>query len=399
MKQVVWMIGLIWSLLPIPVIAAEPERSMRSASSPSASSPSASQPALQLVPWQPQTTPLLGQDDRLWQAPSDRVALLAAIDHSLDYLQTPNAAAAYQKLNLPGISRDRVERSLRRFRQLVIQAQSAEQLQAAIMQEFDLYQSIGSDGAGSVHFTGYFEPVHLASRVPTPEFQYPLYRLPSDFQQWPTPHPTRAELEGVDGLQGSTGRLNGLEIAWLRDRLDAYLVQVQGSARLRLLDGSTLSIGYAGRTDYPYVSIGRELVNAGKIAAEELTLNAVQSYFQAHPAELDRYLPRNNRFIFFKETHGAPAIGTLRVPVTAGRSIATDRSLMPPGALGLIYAQLPDANGRSNLVNRYVLDQDTGGAIRGAGRVDLFVGTGDRAATQAGLINHDGQLYYLLLKP
>jgi membrane-bound lytic murein transglycosylase A len=188
----------------------------------------------------------------------------------------------------------------------------------------------------------------------------------------------------------------------LRDRLEAYLVQVQGSARLQLTDGTVMSIGYAGRTDYPYVSIGRELVNAGKIPEPELTLAAVTAYFQQNPAELDQYLPRNNRFVFFKDTTGAPATGTLRVPVTAGRSIATDKSLMPPAALALIQTQLPDAEGQANStltpVNRYVLDQDTGGAIRGAGRVDLFVGTGAAAGEQAGRINTTGQLYYLLLK-
>lgn len=400
MKSIACLIG--WALILLPTTAASAERSDPASVPPTASAPPSVLPTqtsvLQRVPWPLQDMPLLGQDDRLWQQPSDRADLLSAIDYSLEYLKTAAATEAYPKLNLPSISRDRVERSLRRFRQLVVQAESAADLQVTVRQEFDLYRSVGSDGMGAVHFTGYFEPVHFASRVRTAEFRYPLYRLPPDFRQWQTPHPTRAELEGVDGLQGSASRLNGLEIAWLRDRLDAFLVQVQGSARLRLPDGSTMSIGYAGRTDYPYVSIGRELVNAGKIAAADLTLDAVQSYFQTHPDELDRYLPRNNRFVFFKETHGSPAIGTLRVPVTAGRSIATDRSLMPPGALALIYAELPDPSGRTNLVNRYVLDQDTGGAIRGAGRVDLFIGTGNSAQDQAGLINHDGSLYYLLLR-
>ncbi len=237
-------------------------------------------------------------------------------------------------------------------------------------------ESVGSDGNGTVGFTGYFEPIHTASRIPTSEFRYPLYRLPPNFKQWTTPHPTRAELEGIDGRQGTAGQLRGLEIAWLRDRLEAYLVQVQGSARLQLTDGSTLSVGYAGRTDYPYVSIGRELVNAGKIADADLTLDAVIEYFRQHPEALDLYLPRNNRFIFFKETTGLPATGSLRVPVTAERSIATDKTLLPPGALAIIQTQLPQVDQQGNVtaafVSRYVLDQDTGGAIRGAGRVDLF---------------------------
>jgi membrane-bound lytic murein transglycosylase A len=196
--------------------------------------------------------------------------------------------------------------------------------------------------------------------------------------------------------------LRGLELVWLRDRLEAYLVQVQGSARLRLTDGTMMSIGYAGRTDYPYVSIGRELVNDGKFREDELTLPMVIEHFRANPAELNTYLPRNDRFVFFRETRGTPATGSLGVPVTPERSIATDKSLMPPGALALIQTQIPypDADGTltSRLVNRYVLDQDTGGAIRGAGRVDIFMGTGELAGDRAGLINTPGELYYLLLK-
>lgn len=348
---------------------------------------------------QPATAPTLAPDSEaaLWSQAGDRQALLTAINHSLSYLQTEAAIKAYQTYALPDFSRERVQQSLERFRQLLLTSPTPAAFQAALLREFDFYQSVGLDGAGRVHFTGYFEPVYAASRRPTAEYRYPLYALPPDLSSWPTPQPTRLQLEGADGRQGGAGRLNGLEIAWLRDRLEAYLVQVQGSARLRLTDGRLLSVGYAGRTDYPYVSLGRELVEAGKIPEAELTLAAVLQYFQAHPAELNQYLPRNNRFVFFKETHGAPAIGSLSQPVTAGRSIATDKSLMPPGALALIQADLPNAP--SQPTSRFVLDQDTGGAIRGAGRVDLFTGTGAAAGDQAGLINTDGQLYYLLLKP
>jgi membrane-bound lytic murein transglycosylase A len=163
-----------------------------------------------------------------------------------------------------------------------------------------------------------------------------------------------------------------------------------------------MTIGYAGNTDYPYVGIGRELVKAGKIKPEELTLPAVVQYFKDHPDELDVYLPKNQRFVFFQPTGGSPATGSLGVPVLPERSIATDKSLFPPGALAVIQTQIPvqTAPGKleSQLVTRYVLDQDTGGAIKGAGRVDIFMGTGTLAGDRAGLINAPGQLYYLLLK-
>ena len=339
-------------------------------------------------------------DDSLAEQ-DQRRTLLAAIAQSLNYLQTPAAAEAYREYAVPGITRDRVQRSLERFRQLVLEYPDPVNLEAAVLREFDFYQAIGHDGAGTVDFTGYFEPTYRASRVSTAEYQYPLYRLPSNLAQW-APHPTRIQLEGADGLQGSTGLLSGLELVWLSDRLEAFLVQVQGSARLQLTDGSTMTVGYAGRTEYPYTSLGRELVNDGKFALEELSLPVLIQYFEQNPADLSQYIPRNNRFVFFQETRGSAAIGSLGVPVTAERSIATDKSLMPPGALALIQTEIPYANPAGELeprlVSRYVLDQDTGGAIRGAGRVDIFMGTGERAGDRAGLINTTGQLYYLLLK-
>ena len=163
-----------------------------------------------------------------------------------------------------------------------------------------------------------------------------------------------------------------------------------------------MSVGYAGRTEYPYTSIGRQLVDAGKFSLEELTLPLLLDYFKANPDELDLYLPRNQRFIFCEETDGRPATGSLGVPVTPLRSIATDKSIMPPGAIALIYAPLPmrDSAGAwtTSPTSRYVLDQDTGSAIRGAGRVDVFMGTGTEAGEQAGLLNAEGEMYYLLLK-
>ena len=332
----------------------------------------------------------------------DRQALLAAIDNSLAYLRTPGAVSDYKNYPVEGVTYRRMRRSLYRFRTLVTLSQSAEALQQAIAQEFDIYQSIGQDGEGTVAFTGYFEPTYTASRTPNETYRYPIYKSPKDLDQWTEPYPTRLELEGADGLQASQGPLAGLELAWLPERLEAFLIQVQGSARLEMTDGSTLSVGYDGRTDYPYTSIGRALIDDGIIPEDELTLPVLMEYFEQNPDALDSYLPRNNRFVFFRETNGAPATGSLGFPVTAGRSIATDKSIMPPGAIALINLPLPQRNQNGELTvtetSRLVLDQDTGGAIKGAGRVDLFVGTGTEAGEVAGLINDTGTLYYLLLK-
>ena len=346
---------------------------------------------------------ILGLDGQIWGEagqPGDKRSLLTAIDYSLAYLQSPKAAAAYQKYAIAGITRDRVRLSLQRFRQLVVSSNSPAQLQASVKREFVFYQAAGKDGKGTVGFTGYFEPIYRASREPTAEYRYPLYRLPPNLASWPKPHPTRLQLEGADGL-GAT-QLRGLELVWLRDRFQAFLVHVQGSARLQLTDGNVMTVGYASKTDRPYTGVGRELVKDGKFTLEELTLIRLTQYFKQFPQDMNKYLPRNESFVFFRETNGAPATGSLGVPVTPERSIATDKSLMPHGALALINTRIPYQNQAGKLeqvdVSRYVLDQDTGGAIKGPGRVDIFMGTGDLAGDRAGLINATGELYYLILK-
>ncbi|NJM70689.1 MAG: murein transglycosylase [Scytonema sp. RU_4_4] len=345
-------------------------------------------------------------DNQLWGEngqPPDKKALLTSVDRSLQYLFSRNATAAYQQYPVVGITQAHVIKSLQRFRELVLKSKSAAELNAAIAREFVFYQSVGRDNKGSVLFTAYYEPVYAASRVPTAEYRYPAYRKPPDIASWQQPHPTRLELEGADGLQASIGRLRGLELFWFRDRLEPYLAQIQGSAKLQLLDGTQTTIGYAGNTAYNYKSIGRELANDGKLPLEGLTMPKILNYFQKYPQELNVYIPRDPSFVFFQENHGAPAQGSIKVPLTAERSIATDKSLMPPGALALIRAPFPFINHLTGqmehrTVSRYVLDQDTGGAIKSAGRVDYFLGSGKVAGDRAGVTVSYGQLYYLLLK-
>ncbi len=360
----------------------------------------------------------LGVDDGLWDntteseggnnltnnqklTTNNKQALLTSIDYSLRYLETEAATTAYQNYPIPGITRDRVFRSLVRFRQLLLSSRSPAELEAAVKREFTFYQSVGKDKEGTVLFTAYYEPLYPASRVQTSEYRYPLYRRPPNLSSWSKPHPNRRELEGEDGLQGSKGKLRGLELFWLRDRIEAYTIHIQGSARLVLPDGTQTSVNYDGNTAYSYSSIGRALADDGKLPLEGMTMPIILDYFHKHPAELNIYIPRDRSFVFFKESHGNPAMGSINVPVTAERSIATDKSLMPPGALALIHAAFPFVNTTGQIehrtISRYVLDQDTGGAIKGPGRVDYFVGTGEEAGVRSGVTVSNGQLYYLLL--
>ncbi|WP_016949443.1 murein transglycosylase A [Anabaena sp. PCC 7108] len=344
----------------------------------------------------------LGWDEQLWGKQGDKQALLTSIDNSLRYLGTNKAATIYADYPIKEITLDRVRRSLVRFRQLVVSSTSATQLQAAVNREFVFYQSVGNDGKGTVKFTAYYEPEYTASRVRTSTYKYPLYRVPADFKDWAKPHPKRVDLEGKDGLKGNKSKLRGLEMLWFRDRFDPYMIQIQGSAQIKLTNGQKTSVGYAGGTDYPWTSIGGELAKDGKLPLSGLTMPKLISFFRQNPREMNNYLPRWERFVFFQETNGTAATGSISVPVTAERSIATDKSLMPPGALALINNSFPYPAGRGKLesrrVSRFVLDQDTGSAIKGPGRVDYFMGTGKLAGDRAGISGGNGSLFYLLLK-
>jgi membrane-bound lytic murein transglycosylase A len=333
-------------------------------------------------------------DTRLWQS-SGRAELLRAVDGSLRLLNTRRAASLYGRFSSRGLSRGRVQRSLRRFRQLLREARSPQQLEAALQREFSFVRM-----APATHFTGYFEPVYEGSRTRTQVYRYPLFRLPN-LSDWPRPHPTRRQLEGDSGLQISP-LLRGRELVWLRDRLEAYLVHVEGSARIRLRDGKTINVGYAGHTNWNYTSMGRELVKDGIMPFEQLTHPAMMQYFRQHPQQLSSYLPRNRRFIFFRQRRGNDLTGGFGVPLVPERSVALDAAQLPPGALALAQIDLHNPSAaqvfRTTRLTRFVMGHDAGSAIKGAARIDWFAGTGHHAEKRAGVINAMGQLYFLVLK-
>ena len=289
-----------------------------------------------------------------------------------------------------------MEQSLLRFKNLLLTSSSATELRRQLETEFMLYRSPGRDGQGTVKFTGYFRPVYQASRTQTPIYRFPIYRVPATFNAWHHPQPTRVELEGPDGLGRSSSPAFGAELAWFHSRYEAFMVQVQGSAVLEFTDGTKSTIGFAAATDYPFTGMQPRYFSTA------LPWNNLTQYFNAHPAELNRYLAVNNRVVFFQEKPAQEPIGCLGVPVIPERSIATDKTVLPPGAIGLIQTQLPFKTDTGRIAiekqSRLVLDQDTGSAIRGAGRVDVFMGTGSEAQQKANSVSALGGLYYLLLK-
>ncbi|MCJ7544729.1 MAG: MltA domain-containing protein [Phycisphaerae bacterium] len=331
--------------------------------------------------------------------------LKEAIANSLDYLAKPSSRAYYP---YGDITQERAVAGLKTFAGLLEAGLSAKQLDVAIRERFDVYTSIGWDGSGAVWFTGYYTPIFEGSLTRTEHFCYPLYAEPASLVK--TAYGTVLGLRGADGRIArcpsrrdleQSGMLTGTELAYLADPFEAYIAHVQGSARLRLGDGSLVTIGYAANNGQDYVSVGKLLVRDGKITQEELSLQRMIEHFRANPQEIYEYIWRNPRYVFFAFNEGAPR-GSLNEPVTPMRTIATDKAVFPRGALALVETSLPEpyyGSVRQTPYSGFALDQDTGGAIRAAGRCDIYMGIGAEAGAVAGYTQQQGRLYYLFLKP
>ena len=335
----------------------------------------------------------------------DVVNLRESVACSLNYLTKPSSRRFFP---YAGITHDHAVASLQAFGDMLDSGLSGRALALAIRSKFDVYISVGCDNRGTVLFTGYYTPIFDGSLERTSAFRYPLYKQPDDLVKGQdgvilgragpggtyTKYPSRGEL-------AASGELVGSELVWLGDPFEVYVAHVQGSAKIRLPDGKLITTGYAANNGYEYRSIGQELIADGKVPADGLSLTAMIAYFKAHPGQADRYIQRNPRFVFFQMSQGAPR-GSLNEPVTAMRTIATDKSIYPRACLAFLSTNLPSYSGRmaaSRKFSGFVLDQDTGGAIRAPGRCDVYMGTGDAAGRRAGQTYDEGKLYYLFLKP
>ena len=334
----------------------------------------------------------------------DRETLLYALENSLRYLGYPSSRNYYP---VQGIKHERALASLIYFRSLLFEAQSANEFHERILASFDVYESVGCDNKGTVLFTGYYTPIFAASLIRTDQFKYPIHRLPPDLVKHAegttlgrrvsdgayVPYYSRGEV--------MSGALRGNELAYLADPFEAYICTVQGSAQLRLPDGTLFKIGYAGNNGKEYTSVGNLLIAAGLLAREQLSLAGLMDFFKQHPQRLSEYLPRNERYVFFQETDAEPT-GSLNAPVTPYCSLATDKSLFPRACLTFVDTRIPSPEEfdiiRQRPFRQFLLDQDTGGAIRAPGRADIYLGIGDRAGRIAGWTLSEGRLYYLFLK-
>ena len=276
---------------------------------------------------------------------------------------------------------------------------------------FTPYQAVNPDGSDSGLVTGYYEPLLHGSRTRSTRYRYPVYGVPDDLlvidlgELYPEFRNLRlrGRLEGRrvvpyfnrTEIDGGSAAVAGKEIVWVDDAVELFFLQIQGSGRVRLDSGETLMLGYADQNGYPYRSIGRLLVERGDLPLERASMQGIKAWAKRNPDKLQDLLNYNASYVFFRELPaGLPGpLGALGVPLTARRSIAVDPRFIPLGAPVFLATTLP--NSRQPL-NRLMLAQDTGGAIRGAVRADFFWGFGDEAAALAGRMRQSGKVWVLL---
>lgn len=345
--------------------------------------------------------------------------MVHAVAQSLVYLRRLPSDRVFQ-FGEDRYGADHMIRSLEAFIEFLATFPNNREISGFIRSNYRVYRAVGRTGAGRVLFTGYYEPYLRGSLERRGDYIYPVYARPDDlisidlslfssrFQgerimariegDRVLPYHDRQTISGSDLLADKADVL-----AWVDDRVDLFFLHIQGSGKIFLDTGATLNVHYAAANGRPYRSIGRLLIDEGKIDQADMSMQNIRSYLKAHPEELERILSHNPSYVFFQNEPDGP-LGSLGVRLTPGRSIATDSRIFPRGALAFINTQKPLVSGRGEIAGwtelfRFALNQDTGGAIQGPGRADLFWGNGDYAEIAAGHLQHPGRLYFLVLDP
>ena len=348
----------------------------------------------------------------------DRESLARAVRKSLEYYARIPGRTSWRLGDRRVTARD-MRDSLEVFLQIVESGASGAELDRRVREDFDVWRAAGSGPSGRVLFTGYYEPVLKGSLVRTDLYRYPIYRRPDDavvvhlgkFREKYrnerlvgrvengelVPYWSREEIDGAGALEN-----RGLEIAWFADPVDLFFLHIQGSGMICTDDGPCFQVSYAQSNGRPYRSIGKLLIDSGRATREDLSMQGIKRYLRERPEEIQEILNHNESYVFFRTVEEGP-VGSIGVVLTGGRSIATDSALFPRGALAFVKTRRPAIGPGGEIrswvpLTRFVLNQDTGGAITGAGRVDLFFGRGREAEIAAGHLKEDGELYFLVLK-
>ena len=344
----------------------------------------------------------------------DKESLDLAIERSLKYYDGRGHNNIYHIADRT-FTADQMKESLYVFREIIKNNVSTEEKRKLISEKFNIFRAAGQNGDGGVLFTGYYEPMLNGSLTRTDKYKYPLYKTPSDLMAKKisknetrisrmangesVPYYSRLEIDAGGVLQGK-----GLELIWVDDPADLFFLHIQGSGKIKLDDGTLLTVSFAQTNGRPFRSITRFMLDSGKISGSEASFRNFKRFLRSKPdEELYEIMGYNESYIFFRFVDKDP-IGSLGEPITPGRSIATDPDMFPQGALAFISLRKPvfdqDGNMTSQRVNfsRFVLNQDKGSAIKGSGRVDLFCGYGEDAEAMASTLKENGELYFLIKK-
>lgn len=336
----------------------------------------------------------------------------SALDQSLQYLQTRPLTTRY---NFGGrsIAVQRLIDSAGFLQRMLRNRPTSAQLNEQIRAHYEVVRAEGAQRPSGRRLlvTGYYQPLFAGSLERTPFYPHPVHAQPDNLvvHEGTGGQPAIGRLEAGQFKPYWTRReieegnlLKGQELVWLKDPFDVFVLHIQGSGHIRLTDGTVRALHYARSNGREYRSIGKLMVDSGRMRLEDVTMDRIRDYLKVHPEERDQILHHNESYIFFQWGKPGPAIGNLGKALTPGRSIAVDQQWLPPGGVAFLDSRKPVVdNGQVagwERMQRFVTVQDTGSGLKGPGRVDVFLGSGDAAGTMAGQMKEDGALYLLLLK-
>ncbi|MCB0317737.1 MAG: MltA domain-containing protein [Bdellovibrionales bacterium] len=364
--------------------------------------------------WSTQNSMLMSSAINL-QDDLDKTSLILALNNSISYFQNLPADRTFTFGNKT-ISKNQMIASQKEFINALHKFGLSKQLNDFLAANFDFYKSASSD----VLVTGYFEPALRGSFTQSEKYFYPLYRKPNDlvtvklsefFPNNPElPQEIRGRLvgdtihlyydrEAIDYKQSLANK--GLELVWVDDLLDAFFLHIQGSGIVYLDNGNKVRVNYANQNGHPYRAIGKYLVDRGYLKLKDASMQGIKKALRENPQIVKDVLSWNPSYVFFRKVDKGP-IGSIGQVLTPFRSIALDKSIFPRGSLAVLKSSEPVFDTHGNLTwkpfTRFVVNQDTGGAINGAGRVDYFMGHGNQSAEKAGVMKQAGELFFLLKK-